>query len=229
MADARRELVGQSRRNAALELDGGLPPARANARRLVLAAVERWKRWREQPPCLAAQEPPLQEVLETIGQNVAPETEPAPQGDRARGASRGTSPPTAGSPWRTPPGAPAARAAPQRSTAAKRTGPWTGTATSRARVGAVQPTHRRMRSESCWRRSGSQGRAGASWTSTWGRGASPRLAPGAAPGGHIIARPWRLLLEVPGMRCWRVGVSCGVEDDARRRVLAASRRTGRGP
>ena len=140
MADARRELVGQSRRNAALELDGGAP-ARANARRLVLAAVERWKRWREQPPCLAAQEPPLQEVLETIGQNVAPETEPAPQGDRARGASRGTSPPTAGSPWRTPPGAPAARAAPQRSTAAKRTGPWTGTATSRARWGlSRQPT-----------------------------------------------------------------------------------------
>ena len=96
-------------------------------------------------------------------------------------------------------------------------------------VGAVQPTHRRMRSESCWRRSGSCGRAGASWTSTWGRGQSPRLAPGAAPGGHIIACPWRLLLEVPGMRCWRVGVSCGVEDDARRRVLAASRRTGRGP
>jgi len=53
MADAGLELVGQSSLQAALALDWGAPTARASARRLVLAEVERWTNWREQPQRLA--------------------------------------------------------------------------------------------------------------------------------------------------------------------------------
>jgi len=80
MADAGWELVGQSRLKAALDLDGGAPTARASARRLVLAEGERWQSWRAQPQRLSAQEPPMQEVLETIAQMVAQDTEPDPEG-----------------------------------------------------------------------------------------------------------------------------------------------------
>jgi Transposase domain (DUF772) len=48
MADAGRELVGQSSLTAALDLDGGAPAARASALRLVLEEVERWQRGLEQ-------------------------------------------------------------------------------------------------------------------------------------------------------------------------------------
>jgi Transposase DDE domain len=73
-------LVGQSSLKAALALDWGAPTARASALRLVLEEVERWQSWLEQPQRLSAQEPPLQEVLETRGQMVAQDTEPAPEG-----------------------------------------------------------------------------------------------------------------------------------------------------
>jgi hypothetical protein len=84
MAEARRALVGQSRRKAALDLDWGAPTARASALRLVLAEVERWKNWLEPPPRLATQESPRQEVLETIAQMVAQDTEPDPEGGPGR-------------------------------------------------------------------------------------------------------------------------------------------------
>ncbi len=80
MADAGLEEVGQSSLKAALDLAWGAPTARASARRLVLAEVERWKTWLEQQQRLAAQKPPMQEVLETIGQRVAQDTEPDPEG-----------------------------------------------------------------------------------------------------------------------------------------------------
>jgi len=80
MADAGLELVGQSSLQAALALDWGAPTARASARRLVLAEVERWTNWREQPQRLAAPEPPRQAVLATIAQSVAQDTEPDPEG-----------------------------------------------------------------------------------------------------------------------------------------------------
>src|SRR5712691_9818906 len=80
MADAGLELVGQSSLQAALALDWGAPTARASARRLVLAEVERWTNWREQQQRLAAQEPPMQAMLETIAQSVAQDTEPDPEG-----------------------------------------------------------------------------------------------------------------------------------------------------
>jgi hypothetical protein len=79
MEDAGLELVGQSSLTAALDLDWGAPTARESALRLVLEEVERWKRWLEQQH-LSAQEPPMQEMLETIGQIVAQDTEPDPEG-----------------------------------------------------------------------------------------------------------------------------------------------------
>src|SRR6266581_2119067 len=78
--DAGLTLVGHSSLKAALDLAWGAPTARASARRLVLAEVERWKTWLEQQQRLAAQKPPMQEVLETIGQRVAQDTEPDPEG-----------------------------------------------------------------------------------------------------------------------------------------------------
>ena len=80
MADAGLKLVGQSSLKAALDLDWGAPPARASALRLILEEVERWKSWLEQQQHLLAQAPPMQEVLETIGQIVAQDTEPDPEG-----------------------------------------------------------------------------------------------------------------------------------------------------
>ena len=80
MADAGLELVRQSSLKAALDLDWGAPTARASALRLVLEEVERWKNWLEQQQRLAAPEPPMQEVLETIEQIVAQDTEPDLEG-----------------------------------------------------------------------------------------------------------------------------------------------------
>jgi hypothetical protein len=80
MADAGLELVGQSSLKAALDLDWGAPTARASALRLVLEEVERWQSWLEQQQCLSAQTPPMQAMLETIGQIVVQDTEPDPPG-----------------------------------------------------------------------------------------------------------------------------------------------------
>jgi hypothetical protein len=80
MADAGLELGGQSSLKAALDLDWGAPTARASALHLVLEEVERWKSGIEQQQRLSAQEPPMQEVLETRAQIVAQDTEPDPEG-----------------------------------------------------------------------------------------------------------------------------------------------------
>src|SRR6516225_7592233 len=80
MAEAGLGLVGQSSLKAALDLDWGAPTARASALRLVLEEVARWQSWLEQQQRLSAQEPPMQEVLETLDQIVAQDTEPDPEG-----------------------------------------------------------------------------------------------------------------------------------------------------
>jgi DDE family transposase len=80
MADAGLELVGQRSLKAALDRDWGAPTARASALRLVLEEGERWKNWLAQPQRLAAQEPPMQEVLETLEQIVAQDTAPDLEG-----------------------------------------------------------------------------------------------------------------------------------------------------
>ena len=73
-------LVGHSSLKAALDLDWGEPSARARALGLVLEEVARWQHWLEQQHTLAAQEPPLKEVMETITQIITQDTEPDPEG-----------------------------------------------------------------------------------------------------------------------------------------------------
>src|SRR5262244_3292645 len=66
--DAGLVLVGHSSLKAALDLDWGEPRARECALGLVLEEVARWQHWLEQQQVLAAQEPPLQEAMDTITQ-----------------------------------------------------------------------------------------------------------------------------------------------------------------
>ena len=77
--DAGLTLVGHSSLKAALDLDWGEPSARSRALGLVLEEVTRWQHWLEQQT-LAAQQPPLQEVMETITQIITQDTEPDPEG-----------------------------------------------------------------------------------------------------------------------------------------------------
>ena len=78
--DARLRLVGHSSLKAALDLDWGEPSAREHALGLVLEEVAQWQRWLEQQQTLAAQHPPLKEVMETITQIITQDTEPDPGG-----------------------------------------------------------------------------------------------------------------------------------------------------
>ena len=69
-------LMGHSSLKAALDLDWGEPSARARALGVVLEEVARWQHWLEQQPPLAAEQPPLKEVMETIMQIITQDTEP---------------------------------------------------------------------------------------------------------------------------------------------------------
>jgi hypothetical protein len=80
LADAGLVLVGHRRLTAALALDWGPPPARAQALRLGLEAVERWAIGLEQHPRLSAERPPLQAGMDTITQITTPAIAPAPAG-----------------------------------------------------------------------------------------------------------------------------------------------------
>jgi len=80
VAEAELVLMGHSRLTAARDRDGGDRTARGSALRTVRDAVARWTRWREQPPPLVAQQPPLQEMRDTIVQSVAHDTAPDPAG-----------------------------------------------------------------------------------------------------------------------------------------------------
>jgi hypothetical protein len=79
-ADAGGTLGGHSSLKAALDLDWGEPRARERALGLVLEAVARWQHWLAQQQTLAAEPPPLQEVMETITQISTQDTEPDPGG-----------------------------------------------------------------------------------------------------------------------------------------------------
>jgi len=57
----------------------GEPGARSRALGLVLEEMTRWQRWLEQQQTLAAQPPSLKEVMETITQIIAQDTEPDPE------------------------------------------------------------------------------------------------------------------------------------------------------
>jgi hypothetical protein len=76
--DAGLTLVGHSSLKAALDLDWGEPSARERALGLVLEEVARWHRWLEQQQTLAAEQPPLKEIMETITQIITQDTEPDP-------------------------------------------------------------------------------------------------------------------------------------------------------
>jgi Transposase DDE domain len=78
--DAGLVLVGHSSLKAALDLDWGEPSARERALGLVLEEVARWQRWLAQPQPLAAEPPPLKEVMETIAQILTQDTESDPGG-----------------------------------------------------------------------------------------------------------------------------------------------------
>jgi hypothetical protein len=73
-------LVGHSSLKAALDLDGGQPQARAQALRVVLAEVERWKKWLEHHPRLVEEVPPLQDGMDTLTPIGMQDTAPAPDG-----------------------------------------------------------------------------------------------------------------------------------------------------
>ena len=73
-------LVGHSSLKAALDLDWGQPKARAQALRLVLEEVERWKKWLEHHRRLVEEVPPLQDVMDTLTQIGMQDTEPDPDG-----------------------------------------------------------------------------------------------------------------------------------------------------
>jgi hypothetical protein len=77
--DAGLTLVGHSSLKAALDLDWGEPSARECALDWVLEEVARWQRWLEQQP-LAAQQPPVKEVMDTLTQMIMQDTEPDPEG-----------------------------------------------------------------------------------------------------------------------------------------------------
>ena len=91
VADAGLTLVGHSSLKAALDLDWGEPRARERALGLVLEEVARWQHWLVQQQTLAAEQPPLKEVMETITQIIAQDTEPDPGVDRAGDVSSSTS------------------------------------------------------------------------------------------------------------------------------------------
>src|SRR5262249_4015544 len=80
VADAGVTLGGHSRLKAALGLDWGEPRARERALGLVLEEVARWQHWLAQQQPLAAEQPPLKEVMETITQIITQDTEPDPGG-----------------------------------------------------------------------------------------------------------------------------------------------------
>jgi hypothetical protein len=80
LKDAGLTLVGHSSLKAALDLNWGEPSAKEQALRLVLEEVDRWKRWLEQHQSLPEPQAPLREVMETLVQIVAQDTEPDPEG-----------------------------------------------------------------------------------------------------------------------------------------------------
>src|SRR5215471_12644089 len=73
-------LVGHSSLKAALDLDWGQPKARAQALRLVLEEVDRWKTWLVQHPHLVEEGGPLKDIMDTLAQIVTQDTEPDPDG-----------------------------------------------------------------------------------------------------------------------------------------------------
>jgi hypothetical protein len=190
VAAAGLTLVGHSSLTAALDLDGGEPRARAHALGLGLEEVARWPHWLEPQHTLAAQAPPLQEVMETIAQIRTPETDPDPDGEPGGRRIK-------------PPIAPDRRSAseaqdrrPGRTSSAK---PFNGfqehlavdVASQVTREVGVRPAHEPEHAVVEWLAEALEKAPGlVQLDSDLGDMASPRMAQGAEQGVYIIARPW---------------------------------------
>jgi DDE family transposase/transposase-like protein DUF772 len=190
LGEAGLVLVGHSRLQAARDRDWGQPQARAQALRGVLAEVERWPKWREQPQRLAAAVPPMQDVRDTSTQLGTQDTAPAPEG--GPGGTRLKK-----------------QVAPDRRLAIEDADRRHGR-TSRATPCKGFPEHGGLDLESQVPRAvvvrpATEPEQAAvallaetlepppgllQLASALGSMASPRLAPGAEPGGSIMARPW---------------------------------------
>src|SRR5262249_3639984 len=72
--------VGHRGLRGGLGVGWGQGEAREQALRLVLAEVERWKKWLEQHQRLMEEGAPLKDVMDTIAQIVTQDTEPDPDG-----------------------------------------------------------------------------------------------------------------------------------------------------
>jgi hypothetical protein len=171
--DAGLTLVGHSSLQAALDLDWGEPRARERALGLVLEEVGRWQRWLEQQT-LAAEQPPLKEVMDTMAQMVTQDTEPDPDGSPlAAGVSRSTSRLSGASRSRIKTCATAARAVQKPSTASQSTLPSMWRAQSSGRSWSVRPMRRSMRQSNCWPRSWRKPPACCSSIAIWGTWPAP--------------------------------------------------------
>jgi hypothetical protein len=163
VAEAELMRMGHRSLKAALDLDWGEPTAREKALRLGLEEVERWQSGLEQQQRLSVQEPPRKEMMATIAQRVAQDTEPDPEAD----ASSSTWRLIGASPSRSRTCATAARAARKLSLASRSTLPWSWTAKAPGRWLSARPTSRSVRLWSCWPRNWRTARACCSWISTW--------------------------------------------------------------
>jgi Transposase DDE domain len=188
--DAGLVLVGHRRLQAALALAGGEPRARERALALVREEVARGQRGLEQPQTLAAAPPPLQEARETITQMLPQDTEPDPGG--GPGGRRLTQPV-----------APDRRLAlednarrPGRTSRAKTfhgfPEPWAVAVDSTVlREGVSRPAQEPEPEAVALRAAALENAPGLlQLASALGSMASPRMAPWAAPGVSLLARPW---------------------------------------
>jgi hypothetical protein len=183
-------LGGHRSLQAALDLDGGEPSARARARGLGLEEGARWPHGRAPPPTLAVQVSPIQEGMETITQRITPETAPAPEGGPEGRRI-------------TPPVAPDRRLASEEK--ARRHGRQSSATTCHGfqehgavdlestvpREVVVRPAHAPAHAAG-ERRAETLEHAPGLWqlASDLGDMASPRIAPWAEQGGDMRARPW---------------------------------------
>ena len=156
---------------------------------LVLEEVERWQRWLEQQHTLAAQTPPLQEVMETITQLIMQDTEPDPGGGPGGRRIKQHVAPDRRISIEDQDMRHGRKAVPKPSTVLKSTLPWLWIAPSPGRWWSARRMSRSMVS-----RAGGRG-----WREAPGLlqldidlryMASPRIAQWAEQGVYIIARPW---------------------------------------
>jgi len=196
MADAGLELVGQSSLKAALDLDWGEPSARVRALGLILEEVARWQHWLEQQHTLAAQEPPIKEIMETISPRLSRRilNQTLREGLEG-GVSRSMSHLTDASRSRIKTCATVVKAAPKPSMASRSTLRWIWIAKSRGRWWSARRTSPSMKRWSYWPRSWRKLQACCSSISTWGTWPAPGLPNGRSRVCTLSPAPGRKLVR----------------------------------